>query len=217
MARRLAVGFAAAAVFATAAAPSAAQAPLAVSILLPAAARRTVEGPLVTVSNIFADRRSEELLSSGFVARMAVTVELWRSQTWFDHLVAHQIWERVVRFDPVRKAYRFGRRVGDSVVEEGQRASLDSVRAVMMTPQRTSLTAPHGERGLYYTVTVTVETLNSDDLDEVKRWLSGDVQPAMRGERPAASMFTRGFGTLFSRLMGGDTKRATHSTGKFNS
>jgi hypothetical protein len=213
---RFAAAIGAAAVFGAAAAPAAAQAPLTVSIQLPPVGRRTTDGPIVTIENLFADRRSQELLASGFRARLLVTVELWRSRAFGDELLGQVTSERAVKFDPVRKAYFYARYERDTWIDEGQRSSLDSVRSAVGAAQHEPIMAPASTRGLYYTVSVTVETLNSDDLNEVKHWVKGDLQPALSGKRDAGTALSRTFGWLFSRLFGGDTKHASQSTGKFD-
>jgi hypothetical protein len=206
----------AAVVFGTAAAPAAAQAPLSVSIQLPPAARRTSDGPIVTIDNLFADRRSVELIERGFRARLVVTVELWRSRAFGDELLGQVTSERAVKYDPVRKAYFYARYERDTWIDEGQRSTLDSVRSAVGSAQRPPIMAPAHARGLYYTVTVTVETLNSDDLNEVQHWVKGELQPALSGKRDAGTALSRTFGWLLSRLFGGDTKHASRSTGKFD-
>jgi hypothetical protein len=214
--RRFAAAIGAAVVLGTAAAPAAAQAPLTVSIRLPAPARRTADGPIVTIANLFTDRRSEELLASGFRARLVVTVELWRSRALGDERIGQVTSERAVRFDPVRKAYFYARFERDTWIEEGQRSTLDSVRTAVGSAQHSPIMAPRNARGLYYTVTVSVETLSSDDLNEVKRWVNGELQPALRGRRDPGTALSRTLGWLFSRIMGGDTTHASQSTGKFD-
>ena len=156
------------------------------------------------------------MLASGFRARLLVTVELWRSRAFGDERLEQVTSERAVKFDPVRKAYFYARFERDTWIEEGQRSTLDSVRNAVGSPQSSPIMAPRNGRGLYYTVTVTVETLSSDDLNEVKHWVSGELQPALHGKRDAGTALSRTFGWLFSRIMGGDTKHASQSTDKFD-
>jgi hypothetical protein len=195
--------------------PVAAQTGLRVSVTLPAFGALTTSGPTVTLENAFADERSRELLQSGFPARVSVTVELWASRTLFDDLISTTTTERVVRFDVLSKSYRVAEPVGEEIREVGRYATLDSARAsITRFPFRGG--APAERRKLYYTVQVTIETFNSNDLVEVQRWLNGDAQPAIKGEKNPASALTRGFLTLFSRLLGGDVKRQKGRSGFFD-
>jgi hypothetical protein len=104
------------------------------------------------------------------------------------------------------KTYRVARPEGDEYIDAGRYSSLDSAReSVSQFPFPRG--APRGRHRLYYTVQVSIETFNSNDLVEVQRWLNGEVQPAIKGEKNPASALKRGFLTLFSRLLGGDVKR----------
>jgi hypothetical protein len=200
---------------AAAATPAVAQSRLSVSVAAPSLATRTVEGPSIALSNLFADSRSTELLESGFPARITVVVELWAGRTLFDNLLRSDGYQRVVRFEPLSATYRVARVTPDTIIEEGRYASLDAVRAFLGAPVKTSITAPAGRRALYYTAHATVETFSSNDLAEVQRWLNGDAQPVLRGEKNPISALKRGVLTVFSRLLGGDVKRANGRSAVF--
>src|SRR5262249_15686791 len=154
------------------------------------------KGPTVSVANVFADQRSRELLESGFPARVSVTTELWASRTLFDDLISSNTTDRVVRYDVLSKTYRVAEPRAEDYTEIGRFTTVNDARAsVSQFP--INLYAPRGRRGLYYTVQVTIETFNSNDLVEVQRWLNGDVQPALKGQKNPASALTRGVLTLF--------------------
>jgi len=44
--------------------------------------------------------------------------------------------------------------------------------------------------------------LSLRDLDEVERWLRGDLRPAIHGERNPGTAVTNGLRTLFLHLIG---------------
>jgi hypothetical protein len=198
-----------------AAIPVAAQTGLRVSVTLPAPEARTATGPVVSIENAFVDERSRELLQSGFPARVSVTVELWASRTLFDDLINYRTTERVVRYDGLSKSYRVAEPVGEEYRDVGRYSTLDSARA-SIARFSIPLPAPAGRRALYYTVQLTIETFNSNDLVEVQRWLNGEAQPALKGKKNPASALSRGFLTLFSRLLGGDVKRQRGRSGMFD-
>jgi hypothetical protein len=188
--------------------PAAAQAGgLRVAVGLPPPEARLTSGPTLTITNAFADARSAELLENGFPARVSITAELWASRTLFDDFLGEATVERVVRYDVLSRTYRIGRVSGDTVIEVARLSTLAEVRSEISRAFQVPLPAPPGRRGLYYTAMVTIETFSSDDLAEVQRWLNGDVEPALRGQKNPASALTRGVLTLVSRLLGGDVKR----------
>lgn len=200
-----------------AAMPVAAQTGLRVSVSLPATGARTTSGagPNVRIENVFEGERSRELLESGFPARISVTTELWASRTLFDDLISSSTTDRIVRYDVLGKTYRVARLQGEDYVDIGRFTTLDSARA-SVSQYSINQPAPPGRRRLYYTVQVTIETFNSNDLVEVQRWLNGEVEPALKGQKNPASALSRGFLTLFSRLLGGDVKRQRGRSGIFD-
>jgi hypothetical protein len=189
--------------------PSLAGAQPHVAIALPPASARTTDGPIVTLSDVFTDRRGAETIAAGFPGRITVVVELWERRRWFDERVGIAQWRRVVRFDAYTKTFRVSVANGETLVEEGQYADLDAVRRAIATPLRIALPAPPGRRGLYYTAAATTEVLNSNDLAEVQRWLRGIREPA-------APTFLSGLWTIASRLLGGDTQHAEGYSGRFD-
>ena len=185
-------------------------------IELPAGAARATESPTVYIENTFLDKRSEELLSAGFTASISTTVELWQDRGWFDGLLRTERWHRVLRFDALSKTYRAARVEVDSLIDEGRFSTLDEVRAWISQPRKATIIPPGRTRSLYYATSVTIESLNINDLVEVQRWLRGEVQPAIRGETNAGSAVVRTFRTLLTKLFGGDTKRLRKTSERFD-
>jgi hypothetical protein len=196
---------------------AAAQSSLSVSVALPPPAARASEGPEIVLTNLFVDSRSQGLLKSGFVGQMTVAVELWASHWPFDKPLKQVMWQRAVHYNPLTKMYTTAHQVADSTVRDGQYASLDDVRKAMSAPQRAPIAALRGQGTLYYIVTVTIETLNSNDLQEVGRWLRGEVQPAIHGENNPVNPILHAGRTILSKLMGGDVKKASVTSRKFDS
>ena len=50
------------------------------------------------------------------------------------------------------------------------------------------------------------EMLSLNDLDEVERWLRGELSPAVRGQRNPGGVLGRGLRTLFVRLLGAERR-----------
>ena len=70
-------------------------------------------------------------------------------------------------------------------------------------------------RKFYYRVTLDVSILQLSDLDEVNRWLKGELEPAIHGKRDPGTAITRSIRMLASRLLGGETREFEAGTDAF--
>ncbi|MEX2182155.1 MAG: hypothetical protein WD771_08945 [Gemmatimonadaceae bacterium] len=188
------------------AAPLAAQHAPRVEIQLPTPTRLTSEGPLVRAAGVLSDERMRELLRSGFPAHLHFRVELWSSERWFDQLHRTAEWDVVVSLRGVDQMYEVMQVVGDRQLSLGAFARIEDAEAAVERPVRVPITAPASDRRFYYKVELDVETLSMTDLDEVSRWLRGELQPAVRGRRNPGTAFTRGLRSLTSRILGGERR-----------
>jgi hypothetical protein len=124
--------------------------------------------------------RIEQSLSRGMPATLRVQTELWRRRTgWFDRLetsfdapikIRYQVWSKLYRIEPK----------GMAPVSV---STLDSVRTILERPFR----LPIGRVGLlrpgvsyYALVSVTLEPLSVEDIEEGEGWLSGEVENKRR-------------------------------------
>lgn len=186
-----------------------------VELTLPPAPLIGVEGPRVSSDRLLADARVHDLLINGFPARLRYTVERWAVKRWFDDLRASIEWDVIVRHDPMRNVFRVIRVRGDEAVVVGSYATLTGADSALGAPARTGITPPHrGERS-YYVLRVDVEMLSVNDLDELERWLRGELRPAVRGDRNPGTALERGARTLLVRVLGGERRRYAARTGKF--
>ena len=85
----------------------------------------------------------------------------------------------------------------------GSYAAFDSVQAAVARPYRPSMRLPSGTGRHYYILMLDVEMLSVNDIDEVERWLRGELSPAVRGEHNPGTAISRGAKTLVTRLLGG--------------
>lgn len=190
---------------AAAARPAAAQQPRpGVEVQLPNASRLTLEGPLVRSRAMLTEVRTRELLQSGFAARLHYRVELW-ADGFFDELQRTAEWDVVVEPSALG-TYVVRQHVGDLELSLGAFALLDDAEAALSRPVRVPISAPRQNRRYYYRVTLSVETLSISDLDEVNRWLRGELEPAVRGRANPGTAFTRGLRSLTARLLGGERR-----------
>lgn len=186
-----------------------------VELTLPPAPLIAVEGPRVSSDRLLADARVHDLLVNGFPARLRYTVERWAVKRWFDDLRASIEWDVIVRHDPLRNVFRVVRLRGDEAVLVGSYETLAGADSALGTPARSGIAPPHrGERS-YYALRVDVEMLSVNDLDELERWLRGELRPAVRGDRNPGTALERGARTLLVRVLGGERRRYAATTGKF--
>jgi hypothetical protein len=124
------------------AAPLAAQRDARLEISLPGDAELTRRAPGVSAQNVLGDRRLEELLHSGFPARLHFKVELWSADGVFDALKSEAEWDVIVRYNPLERRYSAARVVQEHVAPLGSYASFDSVQAAVARPCRPSIRLP---------------------------------------------------------------------------
>jgi hypothetical protein len=187
----------------------------ALSIAPPAADQLTSAGPVVVASHMLSGRKLQELLTSGFPARLHFVVELWSVGGWVNDLERITEWDVVVRWLAVERVYEVVQIVGSRPFSLGRFALLGDAASAVARPTRAPMVASASSRRMYYQTTLTVETLSLSDLDEVERWLRGELQPAVRGERNPGTVLGRGLKTLASRLLGGERREYVARTRVF--
>ncbi|MEW5915592.1 MAG: hypothetical protein AB1762_04270, partial [Gemmatimonadota bacterium] len=69
-------------------------------------------------------------------------------------------------------------------------------------PMRVGITANAQAGRQYYRAVLNVTTLSNNDLDEMERWLRGELRPAVRGERNPGTAIGRGVRRVLVRLLG---------------
>ncbi len=184
-------------------------------VQLPHASRLVAEGPLVRSYDMLSDDETQELLRSGFPARLHYRVELWADGRFFDELRRDAEWDVVVRWEGVDQTYEVFQLVGDRRFSLGAFARIEDAEAAVSRPVRVPIRAPDEDRRFYYRVTLDVEVLSISDLDEVERWLKGELQPAVSGRGNPGTAFTRGLRALTTRLLGGERREYSTRSASF--
>jgi hypothetical protein len=198
------------------AAPAFAQGGGPVLEVTPLAANSPPGGASVRAARLLRGAKLQELVRSGFPAAMTFRLELWRVGGIFNELESSQQWNVLVRYDPYSQRYLVVRRQGTTLQEDfGGFATLEAAEAVLGTPFPVALRPERANVRYYYNVVVDIEALSVSDLDELDRWLRGDLQPAVRGKRAPLSVLRRGLGTLLSRVLGGETRHYEARSGTF--
>ncbi|MEY4007000.1 MAG: hypothetical protein RLZZ467_8, partial [Gemmatimonadota bacterium] len=157
-----------------------------VVIDLPATERLTEEGPVVRAQGVLTAPNLAALVTAGFPARLRFRVELWAEGRLVDALQRAATWDVVVRRLGGDERYEVTQLVGAQRIALGAYRALADAAAAAERAVRVPLRAPADGRSHYFVATVEVEALSVTDLDEVNRWLRGELEPALRGDRAAA-------------------------------
>ncbi|HEX6943882.1 MAG TPA: DUF4390 domain-containing protein [Gemmatimonadaceae bacterium] len=175
---------------------------------LPPTALLAREGPTVRALDVLSDPETKSLLESGFPARLHFRVELWSAGRVFDALTSSEEWDLFVYYEALGKKYRVVRveRDGDAITSAGQFNTFDDMIDEVERPQRVHIKAPAQRSRQYYIGVLDVESLSLTDLDEVERWLRGELQPAVRGDGNPGTALGRGIRRVFVRLLGAERR-----------
>jgi hypothetical protein len=173
------------------------------------------EVPTVSSSGLLTDAAMRDLLANGFPARLHYRLERWKVGRWFDDIQAASEWDVIVKYDVLSKRYQVARVANKKPESLGEYPTVEEAAGAAEAPYQTKIALPRkGQRG-YYNLLLDVETLSLSDLDEVERWLRGELKPAVRGEKNPGTALTRGVRTLVVRLLGGEKRHYEARSGTF--
>jgi len=171
--------------------------------------------PSISSAGLLADGSMRDLLANGFPARLHYRLERWASGRWFDDLKAAFEWDVILKYDVLGKKYQVVRVVNNRAESLGEYPTADAADDAVEAPYRAGISLPKkGQRG-YYNLLLDVETLSLSDLDEVNRWLRGELKPAVKGEKNPGTAIGRGLRTVVVRLLGGEKRHYVARTGTF--
>jgi len=175
---------------------------------LPPAALLARDGPTVRALDVLSDPETKGLLESGFPARLHFRVELWSAGRVFDALTRSEEWDLFVYYEALGKKYRVVRVEGDgdAITSAGQFNTFDDMIDEVERQQRVHVKPPAQRNRQYYIGVLDVESLSLTDLDEVERWLRGELQPAVRGDGNPGTALGRGIRRVFVRLLGAERR-----------
>ena len=156
--------------------------------------------PRVRSTGLLADGKFVGLMRSGFPLRLHYRLELWRVRGgWFDQFVREVNWDAVARNDPLADDFVLIRQGG----AVSRFATPDELSAALGIPYTVTIRPTSTSSGRYYFVArLEVTTLNDTDLQELSRWLSGDVGPAVSGGGNFGEALARGAQRVLVRLAG---------------
>lgn len=196
------------------AAPARAQRPV-IQVNAPPQQTASEEGPTISSSGLLSDAAMRDLLANGFPARMHYRLERWAVGRWFDDIKAAAEWDVIVKFDVLGKKYQLYRIINDVPASLGEYDRLEDAAQAAEAPYQVRVPLPKKGQRTYYNLLLDVETLSLSDLDEVERWLRGELKPAVRGKKNPGTAVTRGIRTLVVRLLGGEKRHYEARSGTF--
>jgi hypothetical protein len=180
------------------------QVPRAVQLQVRLAPDSTTNGaraPIVRSQHLLADGRWLSALRSGLPVRLHYRVEVWRSRDgWFDIFVRQAEWDLLVRHEPLLDQYTLLTFAGASR-QERRYATLDALGAALSFAYQINV-RPAEEGRYYYAASLQVSTLSDSDLDELERFLAGDLEPETRGGENLGDALGRGATRFLLRLAG---------------
>lgn len=170
--------------------------------------------PVVRSQGLLADDRWLTALRSGLPVRLHYRVEVWRSRDgWFDRFARQTEWDVVLRHEPLLDQYTLLTVTG-SRVQERRYATLDALSAALGFSYQVNVRPTEAGR-YYYAASLEVSTLSDSDLDELERFLEGDLEGVARGREGIGDALGRGATRMLLRLAGLPSVRLEARTGAF--
>jgi hypothetical protein len=182
---------------------------------LPPASELSTQPPAIRTIGVLSAGRTSELIRNGFPARLHYKLERWAAGTFVNDVKATAEWEFIVQYDPLAKSYKLIRATTQNAIVVGIYDSLSDADAKLAEPFRAPISAPRRGEKSYYALSLNVEAMSLGDLDEVQRWLRGELRPAVRGRRNPGTAVSSGLRTLVVRILGGERIVYQASTGVF--
>lgn len=168
--------------------------------------------PLVRVEGLLADAALENAARSGLPLRIRIRVEMWKDG-WIDDLVSSETWTSVLLYEPLAREY-----IVRPNPHPARPLRFPSYQAARRAIEREYLLdmQPAARGRYYYTAMLEVETLSLSDLDELERWLQGELQPAVAGDRSVPGAVGQGAKRLLIRMLGLPARRLEARSDRFS-
>jgi len=165
---------------------------------------------MVDLGDLLLDGGLRRALEQGLPLRISITSELWRDG-FFDRQEGEVEWGASVILDPVAREYEI------AIAGVGTIARVVTlVEATRIVEEAFDVTLRPGRNARYYYLAeLEIETLSLSDLDELRRWLGGDVASAVRGEAGVENAIASGVRRVFVRALGLPARRERLRTPTF--
>lgn len=153
--------------------------------------------PVLSLSGLLAAAELRDAVQSGLPIRVRVRIELWRDRA-FDQLRGAESWSAYIAYRPLEKHF--------VVTTQGTPRILRSVATFeaareLVESTRTWSVRPGQPGRYYYTAALDVETLSLSDLEELERWLKGELKPAVSGDHSIPDAIGEGAKRLLIRVL----------------
>jgi uncharacterized protein DUF4390 len=183
--------------------------------LSPDSSHNGAHAPIVRSENLLGgDSRWLAALRSGLPVRLHYRVEVWRSREgWFDVFARQAEWDLLVRHEPLLDQYTMLTFVG-AARQERRYATLDALGAALAFAYQVNV-RPTEDGRYYYAASLQVSTLSDSDLDELERFLAGDLRREARGGENLGDALGRGATRFLLRLAGLPSLRLEARSNRF--
>jgi hypothetical protein len=165
---------------------------------------------ILRVRDILSDGELADAVRSGLPLRIRFKVELWRDAL-FDDLISTEQWTAVLTYDALSKQYVVRTR---NEARARIFADFNAARSIIESSYPVTL-RPTGRGKYYYTGSADIETLSLSDLEELERWLKGELQPAVSGDRSIPGAIGQGARRLFIRVLSLPERRLEARSDRF--
>ncbi len=155
----------------------------------------------IRIGNLLEDPSLTHALHSGLPLRIRIVAGLWKDG-FFDSEKGRSEWRASVVYDPLEQRYRVATGSSPDVPVDSVEALAGALQAQFSLPLK-----PPGKGRYYYLAQVQVETLSMTDLEELQRWLKGDLASAVSGDEKVETAVGRGVRRMLVRMLGLPTKR----------
>ena len=158
---------------------------------------------MVRIVDLFSDPSLVEAVLSGLPLRIRLRVQLWK-HGFFDNQKDQYDWRASILFDPLTRRYRVqtNERAGNEVEVNTLEEAQNALQLTLNIPLR-----PAESGRYYYIAAVELETLSLSDLEELQRWLQGNLAPVVAGEEEVEGALAKGVRRVLVRMLGLPAKR----------
>jgi hypothetical protein len=172
--------------------------------------------PIVRAENLLgANSRWLSALRSGLPVRLHYRVEVWRSRDgWFDMFARQIEWDVLIRHEPLLDQYTLFTFVGAGR-QERRYATLDALGAALGFAYQINVRPSESGR-YYYAASLQVSTLSDSDLDELERFLAGDLERAADDGENLGDVLGRGATRFLLQLAGLPSLRLEAQSDRFS-
>jgi len=184
-------------------------------LVMPEPALLATEPPSIRSASLIDDGAMLDLLRNGFPAHLHYKLERWSTGGFFDDVTAVAEWDAVVRYDALGKVFQVYRVAANKTTYLGSFSDINLAEAAIDAPFPAPIRPPKPGKKSYYNLVLEIETLSLTELDEVERWLRGELKPAVRGKKNPGTAVGRGVRTVMVRLLGGEKRRYETRSGAF--